>query len=286
MIWHEAQKAWVAQMRSPDTQHIAKESLKVFSSWFACDLEALSIDILEAYVLYLADRTSPVPKIGRHISMATMNRYLQGLKLFLRFCGKRGWITLPLEAIEETLKKWPASASPRREILTREERVDLLNAAANQRDRCLLALGLYAGLRNKELCQVLVGHIGKDLRSAYVYIERGKGNKSEEVPIDENLYALLRTYAGNRAPEARMWVISPSRVNVMVKQTAARAGIPKHITTHSLRHTYAFWLAKDGTPVPAISKLLRHSNLAITTVYIDHLTREDTAQYAPVFPAL
>lgn len=65
-------------------------------------------------------------------------------------------------------------------------------------------------------------------------------------------------------------------------RTGARwAGIPHPVTPHTLRHTYAFRLAKAGVPIIAISKLLGHSSIVVTQRYIDHLTESEVAQYAP-----
>lgn len=283
--WQEAVTHWKQGMRSDYTRHSFGVAVELFFAWSGEDLDTLSYDTLDSWVFALADRTNAVPKLGKHLTWGTVNKYLLALKLFLKFCVKKELLTsLTLEQLEEVLKKWPSIETKRYEILSEQEMQNLMNIAPSTRERCMIALGLYAGLRNFEICNLLVGHIGKDDQGAYVHVEKGKGNKSADVSIDDNLYALLKVYAGDKGPKERMWNIGTYHLREIVADCVQAAGINKRITVHSLRHTYAFRLAKSGVPVLAISKMLRHGNLAVTTTYLDHLTREETARYAPVFP--
>jgi integrase len=77
-----------------------------------------------------------------------------------------------------------------------------------------------------------------------------------------------------------------------VAAAAQRAGLldaGRRITPHALRHSYALRLllgdaeaGQEGAPLPAVSKLLGHSSVAVTGRYLDHFERRDLARYAPV----
>lgn len=285
MEWEITVSQWKQTLRSDYTKHSFGMAIRVFYGW-AGDAE-MSRDLLESYVLYLVDRTKPVRKIAeRQITPGTLNKYLLALKLYLRFCIRQGWITaLTGDELEDVLKKWPSSVTRHYEILSQEEIGRLLSATKSPRDKCMLALGLFAGLRNMEIRNLRAADIGHDSEGPYVQVNQGKGNKSAIVPIDYSLYDLMKGYIDGRAPAAQLWLLSGYRLGEIVKETARRAGITRRITTHSLRHTFAYWLFRSGAPMPVIMKMLRHNDLAITTVYISHLSREETARFAPAVPS-
>lgn len=271
-------------MRSEYTKHSFGVAVEQFFEWSGEKLPHVTLDLLEAYVLHLADRTA-APKLGqRRITWGTFNKYTMALKLFLRYCVKKGWLELSVDDLEDVLKKWPGGVARPYLILEEAEIKAIMNAARTQRDKAMLALGLFAGLRNFEICTLKADDIGKDDQGAYVVV-RGKGNKEATIPIAQDLYELLGIYKAYPGGDGRIWNISTEAMRAMVKRTARHAGITKTITPHSLRHTYAYRLFKKEVPVLIISKMLRHSNLAVTTGYLAHLSREDTARYAPEMPA-
>lgn len=57
----------------------------------------------------------------------------------------------------------------------------------------------------------------------------------------------------------------------LLPRLARKVGIEKRSNSHSLRHTFAFELAKEGVPVMAIQNALGHSNLGVTSRYLSHL---------------
>jgi integrase len=76
----------------------------------------------------------------------------------------------------------------------------------------------------------------------------------------------------------------------IIEACAARAGLSqqKHITPHSLRHSYALRVlqgdresGQEAAPLPAVSKLLGHASIAVTGKYLAHFERKDLAGYAP-----
>lgn len=283
MEWQEAVTHWKQTMRSEYTRHSFGVAVGQFFKWSGEELEALSYDTLDSWVFHLADRTNEFPKLGRRITWTTFNKYLLALKLFLKYCIKREWIQqLTRDEVDDVLKKWPAQVTRPYLILDEEEIKRLMGAAKTLRNKCMLALGLFAGLRNFEICNLMAEDVGRDEQGCYVIV-KGKGNKEASVPISRDVYELLDVYADLKEP-GRLWDMTPEHMRDMVHAAIKRAGIEKNITPHSLRHTYAYRLFKKEVPVLVISKMLRHSNLAVTTGYLAHLSREETAQYAPSFP--
>jgi integrase len=61
---------------------------------------------------------------------------------------------------------------------------------------------------------------------------------------------------------------------MLLKRLAREAGIEKRVNPHALRHGCAFGMAMEGVPLPVVSKQLRHSNIATTSTYLNHVAPE------------
>lgn len=183
------------------------------------------------------------------------------------------------------------------EVLTREEVQRLLAATgggyAGARDRALYTLLYRTGLRIAEALALLPKDI--DLEHGRATVLHGKGNKRRVVGLDAATTAELERWLSKRAElgvgrQAPVFcVISKptvgkplyaSCVREQMRDCARRAGIEKRVHPHGLRHTFAAELAKEGVRINVISKLLGHSNSAITAHYIDHISPEDALDVA------
>lgn len=124
----------------------------------------------------------------------------------------------------------------------------------------------------------------KDLspHESLVRILHGKGNKSRVVGLDAGAWAILELWLNRRAMSginSRAPVFSTLKgtplktayVRRLLPRLARRAGIEKRCHAHGLRHTHAFELACEGTPIHIIQSQLGHSNTATTARYISHL---------------
>jgi integrase/recombinase XerD len=162
-----------------------------------------------------------------------------------------------------------------------------LEAPTGLRDRCLMGLMHRCGLRVSEACGL---HL-RDVRWAEAKIhlrpEITKGAKEAVVYLDEPTQALLERWKAVRRPLAagdphlfvthRGTPVERIAVWRMVRRRAARAGIERAIHPHQLRHTYATELLGEGFNVVEVQRLMRHSDIGTTTVYL-HLHDEDLAR--------
>lgn len=167
----------------------------------------------------------------------------------------------------------------------------LLNATgggfAGARDRALYTTLWGTGLRIAEALALLPAEVDLDERTLTVL--KGKGGKRRTVGLDaqttEELERWLKKRARLEVTDANpvFCVISKptvgkylyaSCVREQLHDCARRAGIRKRVTPHQFRHGLATDLAKRGVPINVISKVLGHSNSAITARYIDHVDVE------------
>lgn len=176
--------------------------------------------------------------------------------------------------------------------------------ASGVRDRALIALLYRGGLRISEALALQPKDV--DLEHGLVVILLGKGKRRRTVGIDPTACAVLerwmhrrrelgipRTWlnpvTGVREPTTIFCVISrgprrgkPIYASVFrdkLKDLAERAGIERRVHPHGFRHTHAFELATEGTPVHVIRKQLGHASLATTERYIDHLAPGDVIAF-------
>jgi integrase/recombinase XerD len=152
----------------------------------------------------------------------------------------------------------------------------LLGAAKSQRDRLIVLVGLYLGLRVSEMTKLRVEDV--DLVERLAFVRQGKGDKDRYVPIPAGLVAPLRAWMGARQEG---WLF-PSRqgggrlasrtVQLLIKRLAAAAGIAgatlaRKCTPHKLRHSYATRLLEAGATIREVQELLGHSSVATTEIY-------------------
>lgn len=171
-----------------------------------------------------------------------------------------------------------------RGVLTKSEARRLIEATLatrprDIRDRAMLETLYATGIRRAELIALTI--YDADLQTATLRIEHGKGNFTRIVPLTQSAIAALKLYLeearsifAREAGQVRLFVSSRSGgplddddiVRIVAKATT-RAGIRKHVTPHTLRHTCATHLLKGRADIRQIQKLLGHRRLSSTEVY-------------------
>jgi len=165
------------------------------------------------------------------------------------------------------------------DYLETEELATLL-AAADPRQRLYFLLCCRAGLRSFEACKLRHEDITwRDGRPLHLRLI-GKGNKEAMLPLAHSIRALLPSFSD---PAACGWLfpgrwpgehLSPRRAREWIEETCGRAGLPRHKAhLHALRHSFATHLLRQGVALTEVRELMRHSNIATTSIYL-HTTPE------------
>jgi len=166
-------------------------------------------------------------------------------------------------------------------VLSREEVSRLINAAGNLFRRTLLMTLYGTGMRRSELAHLKVGDI--DSQRMIIRVVAGKRSKDRDLPLSPALLETLREYWRWRKPKLYMFPartlrrqldqpISDKTVWIACSDAARRAGIKKHVTPHTLRHSWATHLLEAGTDLRTIQVLLGHGDLETTPQYL-HLSQ-------------
>jgi len=167
-------------------------------------------------------------------------------------------------------------------VLSPEEVTQLIDASRNLYHRTLLTTLYSTAMRRAELCRLKVNDI--DSQRMMIRIEQGKGRRDRYVPLSPKLLETLRIYWRWMKPKTFLFPgtvkglradvpITPNVVWLACRQAAQAAGIRKHISPHSLRHSCASHLLEAGADLRTIQFLLGHSRLEHTLVYL-HLSHK------------
>jgi site-specific recombinase XerD len=216
----------------------------------------------------------------------TQNYHLIALRGFLKFCAKRDIKALPPEKIELAKAKPKQVTFLNEEELERLFNIPKLDTKSGLRDRAILELLYSSGLRVSELTGLNRDHINLKRRE---FMVRGKGQKDRPIFISESAVWWLQKYLDKRDDNAPALFIqysgkssstdnsgsyrrlTPRSVQRMVSKSALLAGITKHVSPHTLRHSFATDILMNGGDLRSVQALLGHSNISTTQIYT-HVT--------------
>jgi site-specific recombinase XerD len=219
------------------------------------------------------------------LEKTTQNYHLIALRSFLKYCAKRDIPALTADKIElaRTVRKQVTFLTP--EELERLFAEPKLETMPGLRDRAILELLFSSGLRVSELVGLDKDHINLKRRE---FMVRGKGQKDRPIFISEAAAEWIQAYIDKRQDTARPLFVRYSgrkavdnsgnyqrltarSVQRMVARYALLAGITKHVSPHTLRHSFATDLLMNGADLRSVQALLGHSNISTTQIYT-HVT--------------
>jgi integrase/recombinase XerD len=218
------------------------------------------------------------------LAPSSIRRNISAVRTYFRFLLADGVVLKDPSERLETPKRWRTLP----EVLTVEE-IERLLAAPNLdqplafRDRAMLELAYGAGLRVSEWITLGAKDVLYEDMLVRVF---GKGSKERLVPIGRKAIGAVATYArelrprlehgegkgvlflnANGRPLTRMgaWKILKGHVEA--------AGITKHVSPHTLRHSFATHLLEGGADLRAVQEMLGHADISTTQIYT-HVDRE------------
>lgn len=247
---------------SPQTQKVYVQHVARCARYFGRSPDELSAEDLREYQTYLVDTCS--------LSRAYISQCTAALRFFYRVTLSRADADCAL-VLPRVKRKQPV-------VLSREEVSRVLQGARNPKHRAMLMTGYAAGLRVSELTHLKLSDI--DSKRMVIVVRQGKGEKDRTVMLSKRLLEVLRVYWKYHRP--RVWLfpgwpadspISERSVQKVCVRAAAAAGLTKHVTVHTLRHSFATHLLNNGADLRSVQELLGHQSLSTTQVYT-HLSAQ------------
>jgi integrase/recombinase XerD len=231
--------------------------------------------MLREYVYHLKD-------LG--LSPASIRRNVSAVRTYFRFLTGDGLVVRDPSERLETPKRWRSLP----EVLSVDEVQRLLASptlddALVFRDRALLELAYGAGLRVSEWITLGMRDLLLDQGLVRVF---GKGSKERMVPIGRSAIGAAAIYLRELRPklekgEGKGVLFLNARGRPLTRMGAwkilrghvERAGIAKHVSPHTLRHSFATHLLEGGADLRAVQEMLGHVDIATTQIYT-HVDRE------------
>lgn len=274
-------------IRTAENYHLYMDRLVEFAGDIPVD--QITDELVRKYRLWL---NRYIDAQGRELSIITQSYHLIALRSFLKYCGQRDIGTLDADRIN-----LPKVAKKQVSFLLAEEVTRMMDAVDlddpnGLRDKAILELLFSGGMRVSELCSLNREQVNLDRREFTI---RGKGNKDRPIFISKTAATAVGDYLNSRndnlkplflnnsrnihkdlddsdgvdASESRR--LTPRSIQRIVTKYTRLAGITKHVTPHTLRHSFATDLLMNGADLRSVQSMLGHSNIATTQIYT-HVT--------------
>ncbi|MDD5305921.1 MAG: tyrosine-type recombinase/integrase [Deltaproteobacteria bacterium] len=248
-----------------------KQFLK-FSGDRLSGIQSITTEVLRTYLYH--------HRLNNGWASETFLSHYKALKSFLKWCVKNDYLSSnPIEPIERPKleKKLPKR-------ITKQDALRVLEYAFNARtsyrferyrNRALLAVMIFAGLRAKETLDLRLGDV--DLANSIIHVQLGKGAKDRVVPISPRLHRYLAEYLDDRnrlRKESELFFVTLqgngaftyTGLKRVVDKARKATGIA--FSPHRLRHTFATLMLEGGCDLFSLQKMLGHSDIKTTTIYL------------------
>ena len=217
-------------------------------------------------------------------SESSIKRALVAIRMLLRYSKLMGLIDDDFTAILEGPKIWQRLPG----ICSRRQVINLLDAPDPAepfyfRDKAMLELLYATGIRAGELAGLRISDLNLDI--GYLRC-LGKGNRERVVPVGKAAIEATAEYLDKLRPRLAKpfsnnflllsrtgWPVSRIEVWRLVKKYAVRAGMPRNLTAHTLRHCFATHLLTGGADLRSVQEMLGHVDIATTQIYT-HVDQE------------
>jgi len=259
-----------------------QNEISKFASYYKKDISTAKTEDIKKYL-----------EIKKELSNKTITHKISSLKAFYNYLLR-----------EEIIHNNPANnlIRPKNtfklpDVLNLEE-INLLldiniKTPYNARDKAILELLYSTGIRVTELINLQYANIDFDLCIIRVM---GKGRKERIIPFGDYVIDALNIYLKNYRPLINknnnnyIFInksgnkISRQFIFNMIKKECLKKGIKKNVSPHTLRHTFATHLLKNGADLRIIQELLGHENLSTTQIYT-HISKEKLqSEYNNIHP--
>jgi integrase/recombinase XerD len=241
---------------APTTQRSYLHHVTEFARYFNLSPERLDAEAIHQYLLYLLD--------DRKLSAEHVNQCVSALKFVYLHTLEMPWTEAYFPRVRRP-SKLPV-------VLSHEEILLFFDHVTGMKNRAALMTCYGSGLRVSEAVALRIADI--DSRRMLIRVEQGKGQKDRYAMLSERLLQVLRRYWMAFQPRHYLFPswrenrhMGTTSLQLACREAAARAGLRKKITVHTLRHSFATHLLENGTDLRVIQVLLGHEQIDTTARY-------------------
>lgn len=267
---------------SDNTVGAYMNDLNKYEEYLKKDILESDTEDLEKYLKYI-----------KNLESTTVAHKITSIKSYFNYNIKRGIVSVnPADKVSR-----PKLTKHLPEYLTEEEVGKLLDVEVKSpydyRNKTILELLYSSGIRISELVNIKTPNY--DSEECLIRI-MGKGSKERIVPLGDYAVNIMNDYMNNYRPlinkkhtdyvfiNNRGDKISRQFIFKVIKKEALKKGIKKDISPHTLRHTFATHLLKNGADLRIIQELLGHENISTTQIYTHVTNNKLKSDYETYFP--
>lgn len=267
---------------SDNTVGAYMNDLNKYEEFLKKDILESDTEDLEKYLKYI-----------KNLESTTVAHKITSIKSYFNYNIKRGVVSVnPADKVSR-----PKLTKHLPEYLTEEEVGKLLDVEVKSpydyRNKTILELLYSSGIRISELVNIKTPNY--DSEECLIRI-MGKGSKERIVPLGDYAVNIMNDYMNNYRPlinkkhtdyvfvNNRGDKISRQFIFKVIKKEALKKGIKKDISPHTLRHTFATHLLKNGADLRIIQELLGHENISTTQIYTHVTNNKLKSDYETYFP--
>jgi site-specific recombinase XerD len=284
---------WFADIQNPNTRDAYRRDVAQFMSFLGIKLPNQFREVGRAHVIAWRKTLE-----ARHLAPASIRRKLAAVSsLFNYLCERNSIANNPAVGVSRPREganegKTPALSDNQARLLLKMPKPDTWQG---KRDRAMLAVLLYHGLRASELCTLKVCDYA-ERRGVRTLTVHGKGSKIRYIPVHPKAVAAITAYLEESdhagCEDSPLFVPSPDRstrttpmlrqrVRELVKRYARGLELPKgSARPHALRATAATNALEHGADIAKVQDWLGHANPATTRLYDK---RKDRPEESPTF---
>lgn len=283
---------WIRSLDgSEDTERTYRRALEQFQEWYEDEGRAPLDGKRQAAAGVVRDFRD---SLAEQYSASSVNLKLSALRSFLDYCVKAGMVEAnPAEAVEG-LKRSGTTKRHKRDELTPDEINRMIEDCEQQetitgtRDRAIIGLMAYTGLRTVEVNRANIGDIETDQGRTILWVQgKGETGKDDFVVLPEQAERMLSEWMAQRpdgddedplfistSPRNRGARLSRHAIRTMVKRRMDAAGIVSdRKSTHSLRHSAISSAIRNGADPEQAQGMARHANITTTMTYYHEIDR-------------
>jgi integrase/recombinase XerD len=267
--------------RSPNTQKTYAQAVRRFLAWADKPIVEVTLPEVQAFADSL-----------HTLAPASQAMMLNAIRSLFKFSKEIGYLRVDVTRPLKT-PKFEHRVAER--ILSVDEVRDMIQLEPNHRDRVILMLLYFGGLRIGELSGLKWRNLQPTKTGGQVTVF-GKGGRTRSVALPPHVFAeivsLKPEHAGYEDPvfvgNGRYWGkeaplsergLGQRRIQYMVRRAAERAGIDRPVSPHWLRHSHATHSLDNGAPIHLVQRTLGHASLATTEKYLHTRPGEASGNY-------
>ena len=271
-------KMWL-HGKSNCTADYYRRSAKQFLEYVGKPLQMVTLAEVQGFASYL--EVSGLEASSQRTTLAAVKSLLSfGVKIEVLPKNVGAFVALP---------NAPDTLGDR--LLSEIDVLTIIETETNPRNRAVLRLLYYGGLRVSELCALKWQNLSMRDNAGQVTVY-GKGGKTRTVLVPASVWVELKKLRGDAPAEAPVFCskkkshdgkghLTRGWVQKIVSAAAKRAGITGKVSPHALRHAHASHSLERGAKLHLVQATLGHSSVAVTSRYLHARPSESSGLYLP-----